>query len=199
MKLFCSILLLLIITVEYIQSKETLHRTYIVQRDNVIQKNQLSAYTVYDSSGKNILYRLKPTSTDIDTIVVTDYPAKNMVANLEGEWVENTFNVTLSIYDKKLGKWIDGNIRKDPHSAFDKYFIFWNMKHLNTNGKLFSSRVQIRNTHQKELLAEFRRRYWHSFRNRQFQLKTYSSEYPDIIYFFILAINDHRIQIAESK
>jgi len=198
MKLLC-LLLSLAITIEYIQSKQTVHRTYIIHRDNVIQKNKLSAYTVYDSSGKIILYRLKPSSTDIDTIIVVNHPAKDMVANLEGEWVEQTFNVTFSIYDKKLGKWIDGNIKKDPSSAFDKYFIVWNMKNLSTKGKIFSSRVRVYNTNQKELLAEFRRRYWHSFIKRQFELKTYSSEYPDIIYFFVLAINDHRIQIAASK
>jgi len=60
----------------------------------------------------------------IDTIVVTDHSAKNMVANLEGERVHNIFNVSFSIYDKKLDKWIDTNIKKDPSSNVNNYFIF---------------------------------------------------------------------------
>jgi hypothetical protein len=197
MKLFCF-LLLLIITIEYIQSKKTLLRTYTIHRDNVVKANQLSAYTIYDSSGKNILYRLKPISTDIDTIVVTDHPAKNMVANLEGKWIAKVFHVTFSIYDKKLNEWIDGIIKKDLKGFKDKYSVEWNSKHLNTKSKLFSSKMQVYNTQQKELVAEFGHRDWFNSGNIVFALKIYSDQVSDIIYFFLLAINDHRIQEATS-
>lgn len=197
MKLFC-LLLLLIITIECIQSKKTIVRTYTIHRNNVVKENQLSAYTVYDLSGKNILYQLKPTSTDIDTIVVTDHPAKNMVANLEGEWIAKIFNVTFSIYDKKLNDWIDGTIKKDSKGFGEKYSVEWNSKHLNTKSKLFSSKVQVYNTHQKELVAEFGHRDWFSSRSIVFALKTYTDQVPDIIYFFLLAIKDHRVQEAAA-
>jgi len=197
MKLFCF-LLLLIITIEYIQSKKTLLRTYTIHRDNIVKANELSAYTVYDSSGKNILYRLKPTSTDIDTVVVTDHPGKNMVANLEGEWIAKVFHVTFSIYDKKLNEWIDGIIKKDLKEIKDKYSVEWNSKYLNTKSKFFSSKMQVYNTQQKELVAEFGHRDWFNSGNIVFTLKIYSDQVPDIIYFFLLAINDHRIQEATS-
>jgi len=193
MKLF-FLLLFLIITIEYIQSKKAL-RTYVVKRDDKIKRKQLSAYTVYDSIGKNILYRLIPFSTDIDTIILFNYPEKNMIANLEGEWIDDIFNVTFSIYDKKLYNWMDGIIQLDKSGWSEKYVIFWNSKHLNTKNGFFSTNVSVYNAQKKELLAEF----WNSSgwfsSDRKFDLKIYSDYVLDTIYFFLLAIDDHRWQI----
>jgi len=196
MKLF-SFLLLFIVMIEYIQSKKT-QRTFIVERDNVIKEKQLSAYTIFDSTGKTRLYQLKTTSTDIDTLILINYPAKNMVANLEGEWVDKVFNVSFTLYDKKLHKWTDGTIRIDATGFREKYSIGWNSQLFNTKTKFWSGTLQLYHTRQKELIAEIRRRTPWFGGKVKFELKTYSSQFPDAIYFFILAINDHRIQIAAA-
>jgi len=59
--------------------------------------------------------------------------------------------------------------------------------------------MQVYNTDQKELLAEFKTCYWFNSGDVKFELKTYSGEFSDIIYFFLLTINDHRIQIFLSS
>jgi len=193
MKLF-SLLFFLIITIQCIQSKLP-HRTYKVIRDNKIKGKQLSAYTVYDSSEKNILYQLKPSSTDIDTIRITDYPADNLVAILEGQWGKKAFNTTFSIYDKKLTKWMNGTIKKDSSKWLEKYLIHWHFKYLHTRINFLSANLEVFNTEQKELLAVVRDCTGWFSTIAKYELKIYSSEYPDAIYLFLLAIKDHRWQI----
>lgn len=195
MKLF-SLLLFFIITIQYIQSKKPI-RTYVVKRENKLVGKQLSGYTVYDSNEKNILYRLKASSTDIDTMILTNYPAKNMIANIEGEWVEKVFNDTFTIYDKKSNKYIDGTITIDSNSWLANYLIFWNSKHLNTKRSSVGISTSVFSTYQKELLAEFRYRYrtrWFSTVVK-YQLKIYSDYVSDAIYFLLVAIEDHRYQL----
>jgi len=198
MKQFSS-LLLLILTIEYIQSKRILYRTYIIERDNRIEEKQLSTYTIYDSTGKNRLYQLKTTSTNIDSLILVNYPAMDIIANLEGEWIDKIFNVTFNIYDKKLNKWIDGIIRIDSSRATgDKYSIVWNSKHFNTKNKFWLSTL-LYDTQQKEVVAESRKRHpWFNGGNVKFELKTYSNQFPDAIYFFVVAIDDHRLQVIIS-
>jgi hypothetical protein len=202
MKLF-SLLFFLIVTIQYIQSGKTL-RTYIVERDNPIRERRLSAYTIYDSTGKNILYQLKSTSTDIDTLILRKYPAKNIVANLEGEWVVDVFNVTFSIYDKKSTKWIDGTIKQNKGLFKSSYLVTWdavtwNSKYMETGNKFFSDTLQVFSTSPKVLLAEIRKRTpWFS-RSVKFYVKIYSDLVPDAIYFFLMAIKDHRKQLESPE
>jgi hypothetical protein len=196
----CFLLLLLIVTVEYIQSKKALMRTFIIERDTVIKGKPLTAYTVYSASGIICVYQLETVSTDIDALILITHPGLDMVANLEGEWVNKIFNVTFTIYDKKLNRWVDGTIKIDSTGLREKYLIEWNSKHFNTKTSFFSGTVRIYDTEKKEVVAEIRRRKpWFGSGKVNFELKTYSIQFPDAIYFFILAINDHRVQRSSSK
>lgn len=191
------LLLILFLTIEYIQSKKKLMpiRSYLVVRDYRIRENRLSSYTVYDSTGNITLFKLQSSSAiDIDTVVLTSYPEKNMVGNLEGEWAEKKFNVTYSIYDKKSNKWIDGPITKA--SAFrNVYKTKWNSNFFHTKNTWFSNIIQVYSTSKKELIAEIRKdEPW--FEYVRFEVKIYSNQCPDAIYFFITVINDHRVQLS---
>lgn len=191
-------LLFFIITIECIQSqKQQVVRTYTVVPDNVMKSDQLISYTVYDSSKTKFLYKLKSSSAhDIDTIEVISSAGKNMVANLEGEWVEKIFNVTYAIYDYKLNKWIDEFIYKNSTMFSDVYKTRWNSINLHTKTGVFSKTIRVYATSQNKLFGEIRKRSsWSGDIN--FEVKIYSNECPPVIYFFIMAINDHRKQIKK--
>jgi hypothetical protein len=122
-----------------------------------------------------------------------------MTANLEGEWVDKVFDVTFSIYDKKLNTWIDGVVKKVPSAFRKKYSIEWNSKRLNVQTSVFTSTIRVYQASKKELVAEIRKlAFWHGISDTKFRLKIYSQQYPNEIFFFIVAMNDHQVQIADS-
>jgi hypothetical protein len=191
MKVF-FFLLLFIISVKCIQSKKPI-RTYVVRRDVSAVGNPLPEYSVYDTSEKKLSYRLKIVSSDIDTIILVDHPNKNIVANLEGEWTDKIFNVSFSIYDSKLSKWTDGNIKRSKGLFFDKFPVVWNGIRLVMKKKPFSLTRQFYEQPANKLIAQFRvRTSWTAVTRTKFDLKIFSDKVPDAIYFFMLAIVDQR-------
>lgn len=196
MKLF-SFLLFLFITIEYIQSKKIL-RTYIAHRDNVIKGNTLSSYTIYESAEKKIIYKLIPSSSPIvDFMTLFDYPDMNITANLKGEWLDKTIDVTFSIYDKRLNKSINGTIIKYTGNYLDRYFIHYNSKRIEKTSALFGKTVKLSSTPSKQLIAEFIDRSGWSGKVKK-AVNIYSNEYPDALYFFVMAIEEQRYQMFQA-
>ncbi len=115
-----------------------------------------------------------------------------MIANAEGEWIDNIFNVTMSIYDKKLNKWIDGTM-KAMNATFTKtYRIVWNQKSLIIKRRFYTKTIKIYNERPEELVAEFRHRFrWSSKSQFKYNLKIYSDQLPDAVYLLALTIMHH--------
>ncbi|CAF0953698.1 unnamed protein product [Rotaria sordida] len=178
--------------IKCIESKKA-NRTYVVVRNATKHRHELFGFRIFDSKEKTCLYRLRASSRDIDTVILVDNPTKNMVANLEGIWIDSTFNVTLSVYDYKLNKWIDGVIQRTSHFWANDYTVEYNNEQLIAKWKLFSTKIKVYHKKQNELLAQFRPRtrllLW---RPVKYDLKIYSNKVPDAIYFFLLLIFDHR-------
>ena len=196
MKIFFCLALLLFITIDCIQSQKAL-RTFIVHRESIIRNNRLSNYTIYDSKEKTIVYRVKTIFTDIDAMMLIDYPAKNIIANVEGEWATGVFNVSLSIYSSKAQKWIDGIIKRIPGMSSDKYTIYWDGKEIIQRYKFLSSKMGFYDKKEKEKFARFfSHSKWYQTAIR-YKVEIYSNYVPDAIYFFALAIIDHRFQLAQ--
>ena len=171
-------------------------RTFIVHRESAIRNNRLSNYTIYDSKEKTIVYRVKTIFTDIDTMMLIDYPAKNVIANVEGDWAVGLFNASLSIYSSKAQKWIDGIMRPTPTTLWDKYSIYWDAKQVILRYKFFSTKMGFYDRKEKEKFAWFFQ-YSKWYRTAiKYKVEIYSNYMPDAIYFFALAIIDHRIQLV---
>ena len=154
---------------------------------------------VYDSNEKNILYELKTFSSDIDTVIVVDRPENNIVANVEGIWIYNKFNVTFSVYDYKLNRWTDGTISRIPHFFSSEYPIKYDNDYFVMKKKIFSSWMKFYHKKYNTLLAEFQKRSrWLFWKPLKYDLKIYSKKLPDPIYFLALVITDHR-RILESQ
>ncbi|CAF4711552.1 unnamed protein product, partial [Rotaria sp. Silwood1] len=88
---------------KYIESINP-NRTYVLVSNGRINQNGFYGFDIFDSKEKTSLYRLRVSSSDLDIAILVDYPAKNIVANLEGIWIEWKVNVTFSVYDCKLNK-----------------------------------------------------------------------------------------------
>jgi hypothetical protein len=164
----------------------------------MISGNPLPGYKVYDPKETRVLYQLKPMSSDIDTIILVDDQKKNIVGNLEGEWtsewpLEDTFNITFSIYDYNLNKWIDGTITRTAGIFSEKYSIRWNEFRLNAKIRSFSVNRKLYDERNNDLISQFRYSLWsNSLTNPRYDMKIFSDKVPDAITFFLLAIVDQR-------
>lgn len=187
------LLLFFIIFIKYVKSQKAI-RSYVVVSNKTSTKGFIHEMSVLDATEQRILYRIKTSVSDIDTIIVVDHKTKNIVANLEGRWVEGVFNVTFAIYDSKLLKWTDGIINKVDRTIGDTdYTMEYNKIRLNTDRRWYSKKVKIYYTPTKEQVARFRIRYrWFNWSPVKYDLKIYINKVPDMVYFFLLAIMEHR-------
>ena len=193
MKIFFCLALLLFITIDCIQSQKAL-RTFIVHRESIFRNNRLSNYTIYDASEKTIVYRVKTIFTDIDTMMLIDYPAKNVIANVEGDWARGIFNVSLSIYSSKAQKWIDG-IMRTTAGFLNKYAIYWDGKEVIVMYKFLSNKKGFYDKDEKVKFGRFSvYSKWYQTAIK-YKVEIYSNYVPDAIYFFSLAIADQRFQV----
>ena len=184
---------LFIIVIGSIESNKV-KNVFMVVRDRGIQDNRLSNYTIYDASEKNQLYRIKTVSTDIDTMIMVNYPAKNMVGNLEGEWAESIFNVTFSYYSTKSHKWVDGVMKKIHKTFHNRFSIEWDSKYVLMRDSFWSNMMKFYDKQEKTLLAKCQD-YSEFFGKFKYKITIYSDYLPNPIYFLALAIADHRYQI----
>jgi hypothetical protein len=183
-----------------VESKPKVNRSFLVVADARTKAKPLPGFSVFDSTGKKLLYRLKTSSTDIDSMILIDYPAKNMVANAEGEWIDNIFNVSLSIYDYKLNKWTDASFRKIFDLFTGKYQILWNNESLIIKRGFFTKTIKMYNEKQNVLIAEFRyRSIWRSGFTYKYDLKIYSDKLSDAIYLFAVAIMHHTQKVSSEN
>jgi len=151
-----------------------------------------SQFSILDSTGKQYLYRLKSSYIDNDALILVDYPSKDTVGYLEGEWKNDLLNVTLEIFDDKLNEWINGTIKKSLNLLIENYLIKWNSKDFIMKKKLFSMNNQIYDQN-KNLLAKFAKRFrWFNSTSIKYDLTIFKDNLPSAFYFFLVAIVDHR-------
>ncbi|CAF1147973.1 unnamed protein product [Adineta steineri] len=189
------LILLFIITIKCIESKKSL-RTFVVSQDKPPKPKPLTDFTAYDSREKNRWYLIRTTSTDLDTIVIIDYRAKKIIANVEGEWVNNIFNVTFSIYDDTLDKWIDGVMLRKSKVFSTKYEIQWNNERLYIKPSAFRKTMKIYKETSNELYAQFRyRSIWRTWSKYKYDLQIYTTKLPDALYLMIMTVMHHTTQL----
>ncbi|CAF0751857.1 unnamed protein product [Adineta steineri] len=194
-----SLILLFIIAIKCIESKKPV-RTFLVVEDWRPEKKPLTEFTVYDSSEKNRLYLIRTIFTDLDTIIRTDYRAKKIVGNVEGEWTNRIFNVSLSIYDKTSDEWIDGTMGCD-RIYFTSYFSFlWNGEKVVFKSYNFSKTIKICKQMPGPLVAQFRyRSLWRSVFIYKYDLKIYDTNVPDVVFLLGLTIIHHNEQLPKDN
>ncbi|CAM2705246.1 unnamed protein product [Rotaria socialis] len=59
-------------------------RSFLVVKINTNSTSLIHEMTIFYADERKLLYRLKASTSDIDTIVLVNYPARNIVAYVEG-------------------------------------------------------------------------------------------------------------------
>ncbi|CAF1245613.1 unnamed protein product [Rotaria sp. Silwood1] len=191
MKVICC-LLLFILLIKCNEAKKA-QRMYVVVRNATTPGKPMYGFRIFDSKEKTCLYRIRVSSSDVDSAILVDNLGKNIMANLKGIWIENLVNVSFSVYDSKLNKWTDGFIKINAHVLSLDYIIQFNNEQLIANLGNFSKKIKVYDKKKNELLAEFRvRSRWLPWSSAKYDLKIYSNQVPDAIHFFLVLIMDHR-------
>jgi hypothetical protein len=166
-------------------------KKYVLIRDEEMDKNGLSQFSILDSYEKDYLYRLK-TSSNNDLILIS-YPSKEIVGHLQGDWInEKTLNVTFEIFDLKTNEWTNVSFIKIFHLFIEKYLIQWNNQTFLMKKNLFSINHSFYDQN-KTKLGQFRMRFrWFNWSLIKYDLKINFDTLPHFIYFFLLIIQDHR-------
>lgn len=181
----------LFVLIECVLSKAFIEKYLIIVDDRMDEKG-FSQFSILYSTGKQYLYRLKSSYIDNDALILVDYPSKDTVGYLEGEWKNDLLNVTLEIFDDKLNEWINGTIKKSLNLLIENYLIKWNSKDFIMKKKLFSMNNQIYDQN-KNLLAKFAKRFrWFNSTSIKYDLTIFKDNLPSAFYFFLVAIVDHR-------
>ncbi|CAF3726928.1 unnamed protein product [Rotaria sp. Silwood1] len=191
-------LLLFILLNKYIESGK-IERAYVLVENARSSRLEINGYTIFDSKEKQNLYRLTASRSDIDTVILFDYSHNKMTANLEGLWMFDPFNVTYSIYDSKLNKWMDGTLRRTVHWFSVDYTTEYNNEQVIGNRKNKTPKGKIYLKKKNELLAKFRARSQRdSDQPIKYDLEIYSNKVPDALHFLLLLIMDHRLRADSS-
>ncbi|CAF1513269.1 unnamed protein product, partial [Rotaria sordida] len=77
-----------------------------------------------------------------------------MAANVEDEWINGQFDVTVSIYFKKLDNWIDGIIKKLPTFLLGKYLIEWKEQRLILESQVLEKIIKSDNVQPEQIIAK---------------------------------------------
>ena len=185
-------LALFITLIKYIESKKSIHK-YILIRDDRMDKNGFSQFSVLDSHGKQYLYRLKTSYIDNnDSLVLVSYPSKDIAGYVIGRWKNETLNVTFQLFDLATNESTNGTITKIFNLYVETYLIEWNNETFLMKKKLFSIPHKFYDQNQN-VLAQFRKKFrWFNWSSIEYNLNIFIDTLPHAIYFFSLAIVDHR-------
>lgn len=184
-------LLLFMFLIKSIQSK-TLLRKYLLVRDHDLDKYGLSQFSVLDSTGKQYLYRLKVSDDDKNLLLIIGYPSQDTLGYVQNEWGSETLNATFEIYNSTMYESTNGTIKKNFNLFTQIYLIESNSENFVMKKKFFSFYHKFYDENQN-ILAQFRMRFrWLSWSLAKYNLEIFSNKLPDIVYFFLLVISDHR-------
>ncbi|UJR11188.1 hypothetical protein I4U23_015369 [Adineta vaga] len=198
-KLFSLVLLLFILTIKCIKS-ETVYRSFVVIQDKPPKPKPLTDFTAYDTREKNRLYLIRTTSSDIDTITLFDYRAKTMMANVEGQWIDGIFNVSLSIYDPKSDRWVDGTMTLSKSFLSYTYNLRWNDERFVIKSRSFIKTIKIYKESPEQLVGQFRyRSFWRSGTKYKYDVKIFTNKLPDAFFLLPLTIIHHTEKLTNDK
>jgi hypothetical protein len=171
-------------------------RQYVVHRD-FLRGLKASEYSVYDKTEKHVYYRIESNYGLPSNIEIIAYPSKQVVGRLQPKLKLFGYNAEFSILDPKSNQWIKGSIHQKFQLFVSPFNIEWNGHHITMENErdLFTAKFSDANG---ELLAEYGIRRLSIFLTNTYDMKIFSSKYPDLIYLLALAVRDNRIGQGKS-
>ena len=168
---------------------EDLPRQYVLCRDffNVMKS---SAFSVYDTDEKVQHYRIESKIHLLQTVEIVRYPEKKTIGKLNSQLNFMTYRGEFSILDEKRSKWISGTVKEEFKLSHNVFHINWNGTTITMKNKPSEWKYEFRDSNDK-LLADFRIRVASTLWTPKYDVKVYSNDFPEQIYFLAIAASNH--------
>lgn len=198
MKLVVSLLLVFGTLILLGESKRILGQ-YVLRKERILSDYRLAEFSVYDAKDQKRLYTLKSFTSDIHSAELRS--STELVGALEGTWITEIDNATVTYLDGREKQWKDAHITPAKHLLVYKYIIQIGQRRLVMKSQMVtSSTVSIRDEKSNDLFAEFKRTSpWFRPNTVKYNLKVYSNLISERLYFFAIAVMDHRWMLEVEK
>jgi hypothetical protein len=166
------------------------NRTYLIKKD-LMSGIKGGEFTVYDSTGKNLQYRMESKFGVTHDVHVYRMPAKTLVARLKAKVTVAMYKAALTILDQGTNRWNNGTIEQNFKIVGNKFTIVWNGEKISMQGTAASLDTAFVAQTAGDLLGKFHKRVSSLFWRNKYDLQVLSNKYPDALYFLGVASRDH--------
>jgi hypothetical protein len=164
----------------------TVLRRYYIKKD-FFSGLKLGQFSIFDSTQKNLLYRLKSYYKIGGKLELIDQSSKKVIGNLT-----NARGGDFSLFDSSSNQWINGKIERLFNILDCKAIIKWNKRSILMATKFASLTTTFEYEYHSGLLAKVKKRSISFISTNRYDLQILSNDLPDTFYFFGLAIADQQ-------
>jgi hypothetical protein len=187
----------MIVLIKGIFSQGT-NRTYLIKKD-FLSGPKGGEFTIYDSQGKNQLYRMESKLGVTHNVKLYQGSTKtNPLALLKGKISVILYKATISILNEKSNQWKNGTFQQNFKIIGNKFIINFNNVNISMEGKGASLDTTFIDQSNQNILAKFRKRVSSLFWRNKYDLQVLSDKFPDQIYFLGVAARDHTNKKIQS-
>ena len=185
-----SLLLALLSAVHVGQGAAATNRTYLIKKD-LVSGLKGGEFTIYDSTGKNLQYRMESKFGVTHDVHVYAMPAKQLVARLKAKVTAVLYKATVTIFDEDTNRWSNGTIEQNFKIVGNKFTLLWKGEKISMEGTAASLDTAFIGQTLGEVLGKFHKRVSSLFWRNKYDLQVLSNKCPDALYFLGVAARDH--------
>lgn len=173
-------------------------RIYSIRRD-LISGGKAPEFSIYDSSGKSLKYRIESHMWGFHKIDIVAHPSKQVIGKLENKVTFLLYEGNFQLLDTDTNEWTSGHIEQKLRPFNHKSIIQWKGKRIRMEHNYLSLTTTFRDdSDPSNLMAEYKLSVASLAWARRYTLKIYSDDVPDQVYMFGLAVRDF-ISATRSK
>ncbi len=180
------LILITIVRTLAVKNSSTVLRRYYIKKD-FFSGLKLGQFSIFDSTQKNFLYRLKSYYKIGGKLELIDQSSKKVIGNLT-----NARGGDFSLFDSSSNQWINGKIERLFNLMDSKSIIKWNKRSILMATKFGSLTTTFEYEYHSGLLAKVKKRSISFISTNRYDLQILSNDLPDTFYFFGLAIADQQ-------
>jgi hypothetical protein len=171
-------------------------REYVIHKD-VFSGFKAAEFSVFDTSEKNMYYRVESNYGLTQNVKVIAYPSKQEVGQLEAKIKLFLYKAEFSILNPQTNQWNDGLIEQNFKFFLASFNINWNGHRITFKKDGAFSLTSKFYDEDQQILAQIRIRPGLTLKVK-YDLNIFSNKYPEQIYLLGLAAL-HQVTSAKGK
>ena len=174
-------------------------REYWIRRD-IFNGVKAPEFSIYDKSGKSILYRIESRYNALHSVELVDQASKQVVAKLKNQVTLFLYEGTIEILDSQSQQWTTGTISQNLKFLNHRSTIEWNGRKISMEHSIASLTTRFFDENQNgQLVAEYVVSLSSLVWANKYTMKIYSNNIPDAIFMLGLSVRDFIITQHRSK